>query len=175
MAVKIRTDDLSRVLGELKSAWKAVSPGKLFDYFFVDELFDAKFRSEERLNRIFSTFSFLAIVIACLGLFGLASFLAEQKKKEIGVRKVLGATVGEVVRLLSSQFLTLVGLAVLIAWPIAYFAMNAWLRGFAYRTSLSPWTFLASALAALAIAFISVGYQSVRAAKSDPVESLKYE
>jgi putative ABC transport system permease protein len=175
LVVKIKTEEISRLVGELKTAWKTISPGKLFDYFFVDDLFDAKFRSEERLNTIFSSFSFLAIAIACLGLFGLASFMAEQKKKEIGIRKVLGASIVEIVGLLSSQFLKLVGLAALIAWPIAYFAMNAWLREFAYRTSLSPWTFLGSGLAAVMIAFLTVSYQAVRAASADPVDSLKYE
>ena len=175
LAVRFKAVDAGRLIGELKKAWKAISPGKLFDYFFVDELFDAQFRSEERLNKIFSSFSLLAITIACLGLFGLASFLAEKKKKEIGIRKVLGASVGQVVGLLSREFLILVGLAALIAWPIAYFAMNAWLRGFAFRTSLSPWTFLGSSLAVLVISFLTVSYQAVRAASANPVDSLKYE
>jgi putative ABC transport system permease protein len=175
LAVRFKAADASRLIGELKKAWKIVSPGKLFDYFFVDELFDAKFRSEERLNKIFSSFSLLAIAIACLGLFGLASFLAEKMKKEIGIRKVLGASVGQVVGLLSREFLILVGLAALVAWPIAYFAMSLWLRGFAYRTSIHPWTFLGSGLAALAIAFLTVSYQAVLAASADPVDSLKYE
>jgi putative ABC transport system permease protein len=117
----------------------------------------------------------LAIAIACLGLFGLASFLAEKMKKEIGIRKVLGASSGQVVGLLSREFLILVSLAVLIASPIAYFAMNFWLRGFAYRTSIHPWTFLGSGLAVLVIAFLTVSYQAVRAASANPVDSLKYE
>jgi putative ABC transport system permease protein len=175
LALKINAGDARRIVDELKNAWKTLSPGFLFDYFFVDELFEAKFRSEERLNAIFSSFSILAIAIACLGLFGLTSFMAEQKKKEIGIRKVLGATIGEIVGLLSTQFLKLVGLAALIAWPIAYFAMNTWLRSFAYRTSLSPWTFFGSGMAAVVIAFLTVSYQAVRAASADPVDSLKYE
>jgi putative ABC transport system permease protein len=175
LAVRFKAADAGRLIGELKKSWKAISPGKIFDYFFVDELFDAQYRSEERLNKIFSSSSLVAIAIACLGLFGLASFLAEQRKKEIGIRKVLGASVGAVVGLLSREFLKLVGLAALIAWPIAYFAMTIWLRGFAYRTSLRPWTFLGSSLAALAIAFLTVGYQAIRAASANPVDSLKYE
>jgi putative ABC transport system permease protein len=175
LAVKIKADDISRLIGELKKAWTTISPGNPFDYFFVDELFDAQFRSEERLNKIFSSFSFLAIAIACLGLFGLASFLAEKKKKEIGIRKVLGASIGQVVGLLSREFLILVGLATLVAWPIAYFAMNAWLRGFAFRTNLSPGTFIGSGMAVLVIAFLTVSYQAVRAASANPVDSLKYE
>ena len=175
LALKINAGEGRRIVDELKSIWKTLSPGYLFDYYFLDDLFDAQFRSEERLNTIFSSFSVLAIVIACLGLFGLASFMAEQKRKEIGIRKVLGASIGEIVGLLSSQFLKLVGLAALIAWPIAYFAMNTWLRSFAYRTNLSPWTFFGSGLAALLIAFFTVSYQAIRAASADPVDSLKYE
>ena len=173
--VKVRTDNIGRLIADLKKTWQNVSPGSRFDYFFADEILDAQYRSEERLNRIFSSFSLVAIAIACLGLFGLASFLAEQRRKEIGVRKVLGASVGDVVGLLSREFLKLVGLAALVAWPIAYFAMNIWLRGFAYRTGLSPWTFFGSGLAALAIAFLTVGYQAIRAASGNPVDSLKYE
>jgi len=175
LAVRFNAEDAGRLIGELKKSWKAISPGKIFDYFFVDELFEAKFRSEKRLNEIFSSFSFLAIAIACLGLFGLASFLAERMKKEIGIRKVLGASMGQVVGLLSREFLILVGLAALVAWPIAYFAVHFWLRGFAYRTSIHPWTFIGSGLAALAIAFLTVSYQAVRAASANPVDSLKYE
>ena len=175
LAVRFKAADAGRLIGELKKAWKTISPGKLFDYFFIDELFDAKFWSEERLNKIFSSFSLLAIAIACLGLFGLASFLAEKMKKEIGIRKVLGASIGQVVGLLSREFLLLVGLASFIAWPIAYFAMNFWLRGFAYQTKIHPWTFIGSGLAALAIAFLTVSYQAVRAASANPVDSLKYE
>ncbi len=175
LAVRFKTADIGRLVGELKKAWGIISPGKFFNYFFVDELFDAQFRSEERLNKLFSSFSLLAIVIACLGLFGLASFLAERMKKEIGIRKVLGASIGQVVGLLSREFLILVVLASLVACPIACFAMNVWLRGFAYRTSIHPWTFVVSALAAMAIAFLTVGYQALRAASADPVDSLKYE
>jgi putative ABC transport system permease protein len=173
--VKLRTDDAGRLLGEIKKVWRALSSGGWMDYFFIDANFEALYRSEERLNKIFSSFSVLSALIACLGLFGLASFLAEQRKKEIGIRKVLGASVGGVVGLLSREFLKLVGLAAFVAWPIAYFVMSTWLRGFAYRTRLSPWTFLGSGAAALAIAFLTVGWQATRAALANPVDSLKYE
>jgi len=175
LAVKLKTNNMSRLIDEIRKAWTTISPGNLFDYFFIDELFDAQYRSEERLNKIFSSFSLLAIAIACLGLFGLASYMAERRKKEVGIRKVLGASIGQVIGLLSKEFLKLVGLAALVAWPIAYFAMNIWLRGFAYRTQISLWTFAVSGLAALAIAFLTVSYQAVRAAVADPVDSIKYE
>jgi len=173
--VKLRTDNVGQLLEEIKKAWRSISPGGWIDHSFVDENFEALYRPEERLNGIFSSFSVLGIAVACLGLFGLASFLAEQRKKEIGIRKVLGASVGVVVVSLTREFLKLVGLAVLFAWPIAYVAMNIWLRGFAYRTGLSPWTFIGSGLTALAIAFLTVSYQAFRAASANPVDSLKYE
>jgi len=175
LAVKVKADETGRTVGGLKKAWDTISPGQLFNFFFVDELFDAQYRSEERLNKIFSTFSLIAIAIACLGLFGLASYTAERRKKEVSIRKVLGATSGEMVGLLSGDFLKLIGLAALVAWPIAYFAMNAWLREFAYRTPLRPWTFIFSGLAALAIALLTVSFQAVRAASVNPADSLKHE
>jgi len=175
LAVRVKADRTGRIVGELKTTWEAISPGQLFNFFFVDELFDAQYRSEERLNRIFSAFSLVAISIACLGLFALASYMAERRRKEVSIRKVMGATNGEMVGLLSGEFLRLVGLAALVAWPVAYFAMSAWLREFAYRTPIRPWPFLFSGLAALAIAFLTVSFQAVRAAWANPADSLKYE
>ena len=175
LAVKVKADGTGRVVRELKKAWEAVSPGALFNYFFVDELFEARYRSEERLNKIFSAFSLLAIAIACLGLFGLASYMAERRKKEVGIRKVLGASNGEIVGLLSRDFLKLVGVAALVAWPVAYFVMNTWLREFAYRTDIKPWPFIFSGLAALAIAFLTVSFQAFRAASANPADTLKHE
>ena len=175
IACRIKADQAGRIVEGLKKAWGTVSPGKFFDYFFLDESFDAQYRAEERLNKIFSSFSLMAIAIAGLGLFGLASYMAERRKKEVGIRKVLGATVGEVVKLLSTDFVKLVGLAALIAWPVTFFVMNLWLRGFAYRTSVRPWALIGSGLAALAIACLTVSCQAIRAASADPVESLKHE
>lgn len=173
--VKLKTDSVARLLADLKDAWRAAFPGGRFDYVFVDEGFRTAYRQEERLNSIFTSFSLLAVAIACLGLFGLASYMAEQRRKEIGIRKVLGASVGSVVGLFAGEYLKLVGLAALIAWPIAFFAMSTWLRGFAYRTGIRPETFLGSAAAALAIAFLTVAYQARRAALADPAASLKCE
>jgi len=175
LVIKLRTERLSDTIRELEKAWKEIDPVRSLDFFFLDAFFNAQYRAEERLNRLFSAFSGLAIAIACLGLFGLASFMAEQKAKEIAIRKVLGASVHGVLARLSLEFLKLVGLATLLAWPAAYFTMSAWLRNFAYRTALSPWTFLAAGVAALAIAFLTVALQAYRAATSNPVESLKYE
>jgi len=173
LAVKLKTDQAGRIVGRLKKAWETIFPGQLFDYFFLDESFDAQYRSEERLNRIFCSFTVLAIAIACLGLFGLASYMAERRTKEVGIRKVLGATVGQIVKLLSSGFISLVGLAVLIAWPIAFFAMRLWLQEFAFRTPIGPWTFLSTGMAVLTIAFLTVSWQAVRAARANPADTLK--
>ncbi len=175
LIVKLKTDRLSATLRELERAWGEIDPGRTLDFFFLDDFFNAQYRAEERLGRLFSTFTGLAILIACMGLFGLASFMAEQRRKEIAIRKVLGASVRGVVARLSLEFIKLIALATLLAWPVAYFVMVTWLRDFAYQAGLSPWTFLAAGLAALGIAILTVGTQAFRAASSDPAESLKFE
>ncbi|MBN1273000.1 MAG: ABC transporter permease [Candidatus Aminicenantes bacterium] len=175
LVIKVQTENITGLVAQLEETWKEIDPSHPFDFFFLDSFFDAQYRSEERLNSIFASFSGLAIVIACLGLFGLSSFMAEQKTKEIGIRKVLGATIPEVVILLSKELLVLVGAAVLIAWPVAYFAMNSWLRNFPFRAGLNPWIFIVSGFAALAIAFLTVSFQAVKAASAHPADSLRYE
>ena len=127
------------------------------------------------MSQIFSYFTFLAILIACLGLFGLASFTAEQRTKEIGIRKALGASVSEIIFLLSKEFTRWVLVANIIAWPLAYFAMNRWLQNFAYRINIGIGTFILAALLALVIALLTVGYQAIKAARANPVEALRYE
>ena len=127
------------------------------------------------MGEIFLTFSFLAIFVACLGLFGLASFTAEQRTKEIGIRKVLGASVSSIVQLLSREFVKLVGVANLIGWPIAYYAMDRWLQDFAYRIDLGIGMFILGGVLALAIALLTVGYQAVKAATANPVDALRHE
>ena len=127
------------------------------------------------MSQIFSYFTFLAILIACLGLFGLASFTAEQRTKEIGIRKALGASVSEIIFLLSKEFTRWVLVANIIAWPLAYFAMNRWLQNFANRINIGIGTFILAALLALVIALLTVGYQAIKAARANPVEALRYE
>ncbi len=175
LVIRVRTENITGLISQLKDTWKEIDPSHPFDFFFLDDFFNAQYRSEERLNSIFASFSGLAIIIACLGLFGLSSFMVEQRTKEIGIRKVLGASISEVVALLSRELLVLVGVAVLVAWPIAYFAMSFWLRNFPFRTSLNPWIFLVSGLAALTIAFLTVSFQAIKAASANPVDSLRYE
>jgi len=144
-------------------------------YVFVDDQFDSLYRAEERLGQLFGYFTALAIVIGCLGLFGLTSFTAEQRPKEIGIRKVFGASVWGIIMLLVREFTKWVFLAVVIAWPIGYFVMKTWLQNFHYRISLGFDTFMLAALLALIIAVITVSYQSIRAALANPADSLKYE
>jgi putative ABC transport system permease protein len=141
----------------------------------MDESFDKLYRSEEKLSQIFSLFSMLALFIAAMGLFGLALFMVEQRTKEIGVRKVLGASVGSIFLLISKEFAYLVLIANVVAWPAAYFLMQKWLQNFAYRVNMEPWLFMLSGVMALLIALLTISYQAVKAAMADPVDSLRYE
>ncbi len=146
-----------------------------FSYRFLDEAFDQMYRAEQRTGKIALIFSVLAIVIACLGLFGLATFMAEQRTKEIGIRKVLGATVNNVLTLLSKDFLKLVLIAFVVAAPVAWWGMNKWLQDFTYRTQISWWVFLLAGAAALVIALFTVSFQAIKAAITNPVKSLRTE
>jgi len=141
----------------------------------LDDQYDALYRTEERLEKLFGYFTALAIVIGCLGLLGLSAYSAEQRTKEIGIRKVLGATTPNITLLLVLEFTKWVLLAVLIAWPVGFYIMNTWLQNFAYRIGLGVDTFLLASLLALAIAVITVTYQAVKAAVAHPADSLKYE
>ena len=162
-------------LKHLASVWNRINPEYPFDYHFLDEDFDRLYWDEQRLGKIFGYFTCLAIIIACLGLYGLASFVAEQKTKEIGIRKVLGASVQGITTMLSKEFTKLVLLANVIAWPAAYFVMRLWLQNYAYRTSIRLWVFILSATLALIIAVLTVSFQSIKAAIANPVDSLWYE
>ena len=175
ISVKAGTENLPGTIAAIEGIYKRFFSGNPFQYAFVDEQFDRQYRNEERFARLFSLFAGLATVIACLGLFGLASFTAQQRTKEIGVRKVLGASAGSVVALLSKDFLVLVAGAFVIATPVAYYFMNRWLQDFAYRIELGLGVFLLAGMIAVWIALLTVGYQSIRAALADPVKSLRYE
>jgi putative ABC transport system permease protein len=173
--VRIKPGDIKGTLDFLKRKWEALVPHMPFNSFFLDESFDRQFRNIERSREILSYFTFLAIFIACLGLFGMASFTAERRTKEVGIRKVMGATVSSITLLLTKEFTRLVILANLFAWPIAYFVMNNWIRNFPYRTSIGIWSFILSGGMALVIAWFTVSYQAIKAATADPVEALRYE
>jgi putative ABC transport system permease protein len=175
IAVKIRSESASETIRSIEKIWKQMNPAYPFDYSFMDDSLDRMYRSEQRVGNILLSFSLIAIFVACLGLFGLASFTTEQRIKEIGIRKVLGASVPNVVVLLSKEFTKWVILANLIAWPVAYYAMNMWLKNFAYRIQLGLWVFILSGIIALGIALLTVSAKSIKAAITNPVNCLHYE
>lgn len=174
-AIRILPSNIPDTLKFIETKWKEFDPAHPYEYTFLDETFDQMYRSEEKLGQIFSTFSALAIFIAALGLFGLALFSVEQRTKEIGVRKVLGASIGKIFFLISKEFALLVLIANAFAWPAAYLLMNKWLQSFAYRTGVSVWIFILSAVLAFGIALLTVSFQAIRAASSNPADSLRYE
>lgn len=175
ISAKIHTTDLTSTLNFMEEAWSQVVPDASFGYFFLDETFHASYQREQNLGNAVLGFSLVAVFLACLGLFGLSLFTAERRTKEIGVRKVLGATVWDIVRLLGLDFSKLVVLALCVAMPFSYALMNNWLNDFAYRIEISPWMILITALFVISIAWLTVGWHSVRAATVNPVQSLKSE
>ncbi|HET8737151.1 MAG TPA: ABC transporter permease [Pricia sp.] len=175
MAVKLKAGDFSNTLASIEGIWNKIAPGQPFSYRFMDESFSTTYEAEQRLGRIFMVFTFLSILIACLGLFGLAAFNAQKRTKEIGIRKVLGASVGQITYRLTTDFLKMVGIAILISLPVGWFAMNKWLEDFSYRIDIPWWVFALAAFLALGIAILTVGYQSIKAAIVNPVKSLRTE
>jgi ABC-type antimicrobial peptide transport system permease subunit len=173
--IKIKSDNIGTAIQNLKERWTGLNPDYPFEYSFLNEDFENLYRAEKRLSTLFKNFTFLAIFISCLGLFGLAAFAAEQRTKEIGIRKVLGANVTGIVKMLSKEFIKWVLAANIIAWPVAYVAMNSWLQNFAYRIDVGIWIFFLAGALALVIALLTVSYQAVRAAVANPVEALRYE
>ena len=175
VSVRLRPENFPQTLASVKKKWNAFVSGQPFEYFFLDDDFDRLYKAEKKVGELFSTFAVLAILVACLGLFGLASFTAEQRTKEIGIRKVLGATVSNIILLLTKEFSKGVLLANIIAGPAAYFAMNRWLQHFAYRISIGPWIFFLAAFMTFFIALITVSFQALKIATTNPVDALKYE
>ena len=175
ISVKLRPGSIAGTLQSIENIWQEMEPTHPFSYVFLDESFDRLYRSEQRMGQIFVSFTLMAIFISCLGLFGLASFTADQRTKEIGIRKVLGASVSNVVVLLSRDFTKWVILANVVAWPVAYLVMNRWLQNFAYRISLAIWMFILSGVIALVISILTVSTKALKSAVADPVDSLRYE
>jgi putative ABC transport system permease protein len=175
MLARVKPGDMSKNISQFESKWKSFSPDAPFDYTFLDEDFDALYSSDKRMGSIFSIFTILSIFVGCLGLFGLAAYTAERRTKEIGVRKVLGASVQGLVALLSKDFIRLVLISAVIAFPIAWWSMNKWLEDFAYRITIQWWIFFISALLVLVIAFLTVSAQAFKAAVMNPVKSLRTE
>ena len=175
ITLSIDSSNLKESLAFIESQWKTLFAGKPYENFFLDTDFDRQYRADEQIGRIFGIFTVLGLFIACLGLLGLASFTAESRTKEIGIRKVLGASVTGIVIMLSKQFTKWVLLANVIAWPVAYYIMSRWLKNFAYRADINILIFIISGLIVLAIALLTVSFQSIRAATTNPAKSLRYE
>ncbi|MBS1500792.1 MAG: ABC transporter permease [Bacteroidetes bacterium] len=175
LSVRTNTTDMKSLVARVQNIWDKLSPDQQFEYSFMDQDFDATYKTENRTGGLFITFTALAIIIACLGLFSLAAYAAEQRTKEIGIRKVLGASVRAITAMLSKDFIKLVTISIVIAAPLAWFAMNKWLEGFAYRLAIQWWILVSAALAAIVIAFVTISFQSIKAALANPVESLRSE
>ena len=175
IAIRLNTKNIPSLIDKVQSKWNSMAPGQPFNYTFMDADFNKLYTSEQQTGKLFITFAIFAIFIGCLGLFGLVSYAAEQRTKEIGVRKVLGASVGGIVAMLSKDFAKLVLIAAVIAFPIAWWSMNQWLQSFAYRTHISWWIFVIAGLAAFLIALITVSLQAIKAALANPVKSLRSE
>jgi len=175
MYVKVHHKSVPAALSLIQKTYRQFVPERPVEYFFLDDDIDKMYKSETMMGQLFWYISSLAIFIACLGLFGLISYSTEQRTKEIGIRKVLGSSVFGVVSLLSKEFIRLMALANLIAWPLAYYMMHNWLQNFAYRTEISVMVFILSAACTLIIAFFTMSFRSVKAARANPADTLRYE
>jgi putative ABC transport system permease protein len=175
MAIKLNAGDFSKTIASIEGIWNKIAPGQPFSYRFMDDSFNTTYEAEQRLGKIFVVFTVLSILIACLGLFGLATFNAQKRTKEIGIRKVLGASIGQISYRLTTDFLKMVGIAILISLPIGWFVMNKWLEDFSYHIEISWWVLVLAALMAVGIAILTVSYQSIKAAVMNPVKSLRTE
>jgi putative ABC transport system permease protein len=175
ISMKVNSADLSETIAAVRNIYTTLLPGNPFDYYFVDDRFNEQYRDDQRFGDLFAVFAGLAILIASLGLFGLSAFTTEQRTKEIGIRKVLGASATSVVSLVTREFVVLVILANVVAWPVAYYLMHQWLQSFAYHVTPGIWSFVLSGILALLTACLSVASQAIRAARANPVEALRYE
>jgi putative ABC transport system permease protein len=175
LSLKIKSANMAGTIKEVGEVWRRMVPHRPFLYSFLDDDFNRQYQADFLFRRLFTVFSCLAIFIACLGLLGLATYTAQQRTKEIGIRKVLGAGLGDIVGLLSKDFIKLVLIAILIATPVAWYAMNEWLQGFAYRMEIRIWIFALAGCLALAIAVLTISYQSIKTAIMNPINSLRSE
>jgi len=175
LILRIKTTDVHQLLVDIKKQWDTFNPSAPFSYYFLDDNFAKLYANEHRTQQIFSSFALLAIIIASLGLFGITAFMIEQRTKEIGIRKVLGASIKEILLLVSREFLMLVCLAIIISIPVTWWAMHKWLEDFAYRINISPFVFVFAGFIALLIALFTLSFQAIKAAKTNPVKNLRTE
>jgi putative ABC transport system permease protein len=175
ISVRFDAAHISSIMAQVKNKWQEMAPEQPFDYSFMNEQFNNIYAAEQKTGQIIIMFALLAILIACLGLFGLVTYASEQRTKEIGIRKVLGANVGSIVSMIAKDFLRLIIIASVIAFPVAWWAMNKWLQDFAYRVNLSWWIFLAAGLLTIVIALATISFQAIKSAIANPVNSLRSE
>jgi putative ABC transport system permease protein len=175
IAIRMNAKNIPSIINTIESKWKTATNGQPFNYTFMDDDFNKTYTAEQQTGKLFITFAVFAIFIGCLGLFGLVTYAAEQRTKEIGVRKVLGASVGGLVAMLAKDFAKLVLIASVVSFPLAWWGANKWLQGFAYRINVSWWMFIVAGIAAILIALITVSFQAIKAAVANPVVSLRNE
>lgn len=173
--MRVSTNNLTETVAHARRSWETAFPGNPFDFFFLDDYFNNQYQNEERFSRLALVFALLAVLVGCLGLFGLSGYTITQRTKEIGVRKILGATTTGIVAMLSKDILKLVAVAILLAVPFAWWAMDNWLQDFAYRTDIEWWVFAVAGIIAILVAFLTVSFQSVKAALANPIGALKSE
>ncbi|MEQ8425837.1 MAG: FtsX-like permease family protein, partial [Cyclobacteriaceae bacterium] len=174
-SLRLNTNNLPQSVEHVKASWGEAFPGNPFDFFFLDDFFNKQYENEKQFGRLFTTFAIFAVLVGCLGLFGLSAYTATQRTKEIGIRKVLGSSESKIFLLLSAEYVRLVGLAIVIAVPLINFGMNSWVRSFPYQTTISPWIFFVAGIMVLMVSLVTVTFQTLKAAKSNPVDSLRYE
>jgi putative ABC transport system permease protein len=175
LIINLRSENVGSTIAYIRDTVKEINPNYPFEFHFLDENIDRFYQKERQINSLITTFTVLAVFISCLGLFGLSLFMVEQRTKEIGIRKTLGASVSHLVGLMSKDFLLLVVVANVISWPVSYFIMNKWLQNFVYRINFELWVFALAAALALFIALLTIAYQTFKAATANPVDSLRYE
>lgn len=175
LIIKTKTREMAGLLSSIEKTWKSFDVEEPFSYALLDELYNETYVAEQKMGNILNIFGMLTILVACLGLFGLVTFSAEQRIKEIGIRKVLGASISQIVSLLSRDLIILVTISFVISFPLGYYFMNKWLQGFAYRIEIQWWVYVIAAAATLVVAFITMGFKTVSAALANPVESLRSE
>jgi ABC-type antimicrobial peptide transport system permease subunit len=173
--IKLSTTNISSTLRSVKTIWEQIFPDFVYEYRFLDDKIAGFYKQENQLSQLYQIFAAIAIFLSCLGLYGLASFMATQRIKEVGIRKVLGATAGNIAYLFSKEFILLIAIAFAIATPLAWYYMHQWLQDYAYRVNISWWLFAAGGLAAIIIALATISFQAIKAALANPVKSLRTE